>query len=149
MAKRSAQRRELPGLATAEPLETPLHQSMVEWLRIMVPPPPEGPVWFHPYNSAELAGSKVERIKQWQHALSMGALPGIHDLVFLWVGETRKPFVVEVKRRHETFSDAQTKVALQLRSVGINVHVARSIEDLVDALRHEGVPLKGRTHGKS
>lgn len=112
--------------------EEPIHRSIVSWLEICVPPPPDGPLWFHPYNGGyrTAADAGIGR--------ALGVLAGVADLVFLW----RPSFCIEIKSRSGTLSKPQERVARDLLSLGLHTHVARSIEDVTDALRQENVPFK-------
>lgn len=112
--------------------EEPIHTAIVDWLTICVPAPPEGPVWFHPYNGGYRTAADAGVGK------ALGVRAGIHDLIFLRL----PPFTIEIKKRGETYSDNQEKVARELQSLGIRSYLVYGVEDVMAALRAEGVPFK-------
>jgi len=132
--------------------EQDLQQQVVRHLTLVVPPPPAGPVWFAPdpglppYVPAGCSDQLRARILE--HAAkiagirkSMGVKAGIPDLVFLW----SPPFAIELKSlTGGVVSEEQTAMHAALESVGVAVHVARTIEEVEQALRDQGVPLRGR-----
>jgi hypothetical protein len=132
--------------------EQDLQQQVVRHLSLVLPPPPDGPVWFAPDPGLPpyVPGGSSEQLRAriLEHAAkvagirkSMGVKAGIPDLVFLG----RRPFAIELKApTGGVVSDDQTEMHAALESVGVAVHVARSIVEVEQALRDQGVQLRGR-----
>lgn len=115
--------------------EDAIQRSMVEWLELCVPRPPEGPWWTAinpiPGKTAAAAG----------RSKAMGLKAGTPDLIFCIDGR----FVgVEVKPLGRYLSPVQRDIhsAIQM-SKGIT-YTVRSIDDLEGFLKGLDVPMRGR-----
>lgn len=114
--------------------EQRLQISLVEWLAVALPPPPQGPTWtaINPVPSKSRAAAGLSR--------AMGLRAGWPDLVFVLPGG--RALGVEVKVKGGGLSRGQRDMRNTLSSLGAAVYVVRSIEDLADVLRREGVEVR-------
>lgn len=112
--------------------EQVLQQACAAYLHAVLPPPPEGPVWFHVPNGGGRSKAEAGIFK------SMGVKSGIPDLVFL----SANPFCIELKADRGDLSDEQEEVINDLNAFGIRTHVCRSLEDVICALEAEQVATR-------
>lgn len=91
----------------------------VKWMRVNHPD-----LLIHSIpNGANLAGSQMQRIKQWNKLRAEGALAGIPDL---FVPELK--LYIEFKYGNNKLSDKQKKVIPKLEQAGYRVEVVYSSE---------------------
>lgn len=137
--------------------EEKLHRELVKLLRATLPKP-----WlvFHIPNGGGRSKAEAGALK------AMGTMAGLPDLLVMGPAETlvgpphktTRPHIIglELKappamlqsgkpsRAKPRVSDAQRDAIEALEQVGIPTFVVRSIDEAVDVLRKQGVPLKGR-----
>lgn len=77
-------------------------------------------------NGANLAGSQLQRVKQWNKLRAEGALAGVPDL---FIPELR--LYVEMKSATGKVSDSQKKVIPKLVKAGYRVEVCHSGDDAI------------------
>lgn len=91
----------------------------VKWMRVNHPD-----LLIHSIpNGANLAGSQMQRIKQWNKLRAEGALAGVPDL---FVPELK--LYIEFKYGNNKLSDKQKKVIPKLEQAGYHVEVVYSSE---------------------
>lgn len=70
-----------------------------------------------------------------QIAVAMGLLPGLHDLCLLSpYGNLWIPYFIEVKCPGKSLTGEQPSIHAMFRELGIKHCVARSVDDVADAL---------------
>lgn len=114
-----------------------LHRACVQFLRIAMPPPPEGAIWWHTPNQR---GTR----KKWETAIlkGLGVRAGIPDLLFLHQGRL---LGAELKAKDGALTENQKETQALLEAAGaIILPVCRSVDELAAWLRENGVPLSGR-----
>lgn len=127
-------------------LEDVLQRSMVEWLELCVPPPPEGPWW----TAVNPVPAKSKAVAGVSRALGMKA--GTPDLIFcihhqLEIGWTHPPgrFVgIEVKPPGKYLTPRQRKTHTAITLSGGITYTVHSIDELEGFLRGLDVPIRGR-----
>ncbi len=120
--------------------EDALQRSMVEWLELCVPPPPEGP-WWTACNPLPFKGKAQAGVSK-----AMGLKAGTPDLIFCVRGHISPGrFVgIEVKPPGETLSDVQRDAHTAITLSGGMTFTAHSVDELEGFLRGLGVPMRGR-----
>lgn len=92
-------------------------------------------VWMHTPNGGKrdaVAGAKLK---------AMGALPGVPDLYIAWPGHT---LWIELKAPKGSVSEAQRTFAHRAINIGHDVHICRSVDEVLNVLDVMGVPTRGR-----
>lgn len=98
----------------------------VKWMRVNHPD-----LLIHSIpNGANLAGSQMQRIKQWNKLKAEGALAGVPDL---FVPELR--LYIEFKYGSGKLSDKQKKVIPKLEQAGYRVEVVYSSEAAIALIK--------------
>ena len=114
--------------------EQRIQREIVQYLHLVLPDPPDGPVWTAvnpvPAKSRAAAGKSK----------AMGLRAGWPDLMFVW--RTRALFV-EVKAPGGRAPQYQRAVHAELEAVGAAVRIVRGVEEMQAVLREAGVPLRG------
>jgi len=114
--------------------EQRLQREIVQYLQLVLPDPPEGPVWTAvnpvPAKSRAAAGKSK----------AMGLRAGWPDLMFVWRGQV---LPIEIKAPGGRAPQYQRGVHAQLAAAGAPVRLVRGVEDMQAVLRDAGVPLKG------
>lgn len=114
--------------------ETPIHRSILSWLRVVLP---EALIW-HPANESRRPG-KAGNVERAMNAAN-GVLAGVPDLC------GRVPegdFYMEVKTPSGSLSPAQKAFRDRLSALGCHRYaVVRSIEDAREALAEWGIPTR-------
>ena len=113
--------------------EEALQRSAVQYLSAVLPPPPEGPLWFHVPNGGGRSKAEGGILK------AMGVKAGIGDLVFLTRG---RPFFIEMKAGKGKLSEPQKWVMSVLNLMDVHTYVVRDLEGLKVALRLEGIKTR-------
>jgi len=103
----------------------------------MMPAPPQGPYWFHPHNEGWRSKAEAGVAK------AMGQRAGNPDLWFVWHGEGRRPFAIELKAPKGRVSDNQQSAHQEIHQAGGGIHVCRKLDEVLEVLENEGVPLRG------
>lgn len=98
----------------------------VKWLRVTHPD-----LLIHSIpNGANLAGSQLQRCKQWNKLRAEGALSGVPDL---FIPELR--LYIEMKSATGKLSDAQKKVIPKLEKAGYKVAVCYSGDQAISLVK--------------
>lgn len=116
----------------AQPEEA-IHRAIVEWLRVAVPEPPEGPAWFHPPNGGGRSKAEAGIFK------ALGVKAGVPDLVFVW---RKRVMGVEIKPPGRSLSSAQKERHDEWRLAGALLHTVHGIDELRQFLWVAGVPVR-------
>jgi hypothetical protein len=90
-------------------------------------------VFFHVPNGGKRGKAEAGRFK------AMGVLAGIPDLFFLY---RSRAYAIEMKASDGVVSDVQKLCHAALAVAGIPVAVARSIDDVLNALKDWGIPVR-------
>lgn len=114
--------------------EQTLQRQLAEYLRAVLAPPPEGPIWTA-INPAPFKSKAVAGISR-----AMGLNPGWPDLVLFHQG---KFLALEVKVS-STLSPDQRQFRLDSERHGASWFLIRSIDDLAAALDAAGIPRRDR-----
>lgn len=110
--------------------EDDLHISVAEWLDWMLLPPA---VWTtFPAGWGKLPKATAGRLK------TLGLKPGFPDILIF---HDRRCVGIELKAGSSTSSAQRTMHAL-LKAAGVNVYVARSIDEVRTVLFAEGLPMR-------
>lgn len=115
--------------------EEAIHRAIAEWLQWAVPPPPDGPAWFHPPNGGGRSKAEAGIFK------AMGVKPGVPDLVFIWKGSA---IGVEIKPPKQGLTGSQPERHLEWTLAGAVMTVVHSIDELAEFLPTHGVPVRAR-----
>ena len=92
-------------------------------------------VWFHVPNGGKrdaVAGAKLK---------AMGALPGVPDLYLAWEGHT---LWIELKAPKGTVREPQRTFAHRAINIGHDVHICRSVDEVLNVLHVMGVPMRAK-----
>jgi hypothetical protein len=81
-------------------------------------------------NGANLAGSQLQRVKQWNKLRAEGALAGVPDL---FIPELR--LYVEMKAARGVLSDKQKKIIPRLEKAGYKVAVCYSGDEAINMVK--------------
>lgn len=115
--------------------EEQLHRAVVQLIRAAMPVPPSGPYWFHPHNEGKRSKAEAGT------ARAMGQRSGNPDLWFVWHGEDRRPFAIELKAPGGYPTKNQRQAFEEITGAGAGHYICRSVEEVGQALSAEGVPL--------
>lgn len=115
--------------AQRQRVEAPIQQAIVEFLRLVLMP---GSIIHASLNEEE---SAIRRIMN----AAMGACPGFADLVVVTGG---RHLYLEVKSSTGSQSPAQRDFQRDITGQGHPYHIVRSIDDVVEVLRHHEVRLR-------
>ena len=123
--------------------EDALQCACVDMLTKFVPQPPEGPAW-RAIDPVTLKDVRIGR-----KCKEMGAKAGWPDLIFVW----KPTFFVELKPPLDklrgtakgVLSKTQRDQFPIIEATGTHVHIVYSLDDLVEVLRAEGVPVNVRS----
>ena len=115
--------------------EEALQRTVVDWMRAVFPPPPEGPVWFHVPNGGGRSKAEGGVLK------AMGTRPGMPDLALLWQG---RHAWIELKAAGGRTTTEQRLCHQALMLAGGVVRVCRSLEDVRDFVEVLGIPTRER-----
>ena len=113
--------------------EEKLHRAVTVLLHAILDP--DDVLYFHVPNGGKrdaVAGAKLK---------AMGALPGVPDLYIAWEDHT---LWIELKAPKGTVSEAQRAFAHRAIMIGHDVHVCRSVDEVLNVLDVMGVPTRGR-----
>ncbi|HSN24157.1 MAG TPA: VRR-NUC domain-containing protein [Methylomicrobium sp.] len=110
--------------------ENDLDKAITEYLRWALP---RDAVSFHiPNGGYKLSGKELGRLK------ASGYVAGIPDRCVMWNGII---CWIEIKRLNGRLNPAQVDMFLRFERAGFPVTIARSIEDVRDALKFAGIPI--------
>jgi len=84
------------------------------------------------------SGSKEQRAREWQRLARKGVKKGLPDLWFIMPGFL---LCVELKAGKNAETDEQAALGDRLKAMGHGYEVARSVEQLGEALQRHGIPL--------
>lgn len=83
--------------------------------------------------------------------MRLGLQPGFPDLLIQW--PPGRSLWIEMKTRGGILSDVQKAMHARLHEIGIPVHTARSVDDVIELLQLYEVPMKqinfGGKHGNT
>jgi len=113
--------------------EADLQKTIVEYLRVAMPPPPSGPWW------TAIASQPNASARQGKRRKDLGEKPGVPDLCFIFDGAV---FWIELKSISGRLMVTQRAQHDLIQWAGGHVHVARSLEDVIGILRAHNVPLR-------
>lgn len=114
-----------------EPSELQLQISLIDNLKYRCRP---GVVYFHVANGEERDDRVAAKLK------AMGVLPGVADLVFVWLGEARLQLLfLELKRRGAKLEPEQRTFADRIRAAGADYDMADNIDTALDILSRRGI----------
>lgn len=135
----------MPSVKIKPPKEESLHKSVAQFLSMACPR--NGSVmWFHTANQAYLAGSKAQRCAQINKLKSLGFMPGVPDLQFIWLpdaGEQPRTGFIELKREgKKKLSASQEVFRLWAERLGVFYAICNSLDGIEWVLRQWQVPLK-------
>jgi hypothetical protein len=114
--------------------EGPIHRSIVEWLRVVLP---SECIVHHCRNEINKRGSAIAR--ELAEAKRKGAVTGFPDLLILPFANGVGACFLEVKAEGNYTDKNQKEVHERLRALGYPVAVVRSIDDAREALIEFGV----------
>ena len=112
--------------------EEKFHRAVAVLLRAILGPEV---VWFHVPNGEKRDAITGARLK------AMGALPGVPDLYLAWEGHT---LWIELKAPKGTVSESQRTFAHRAIAIGQDVHVCRSVDEVLNVLDVMGVPMRAK-----
>lgn len=136
-------------LTALEPSEIDLHQSAAELLDWLIVPPAFYTTF--PAGWGELPKSTAARLQR------CGLKPGMPDILvfdaFAVIANRTYPKVVgiELKARKGRVRPQQENMRFVLSKLGINVYICRDLDEIIEVLKRENVPLRQRwvDHGKT
>jgi hypothetical protein len=70
---------------------------------------------------------------------AMGTLPGVADLVFIWMTDRIRILFLELKRRGKPLSPEQYAFCLKIREVGAVYDIADTAAGAIDILQRYGL----------
>ena len=114
--------------------EAILQRSAIQWLRACLIPPA--------FAVSIETGRSTDAARM--RDAGRGVMPGLADSWVFWRHADKRTmvFCIEFKSATGKLSDAQIHAAKLLASVGISTYTCRSIEQVEEACRREGVPLR-------
>ena len=115
--------------------EEALHRAVADYLRWVKPPA----LWLHIPNGEARSKATGARLK------AMGVLPGAPDLMF--VGHGGVTSFIELKAPGKYLSPAQKAFRDTVTSLGCQYAVARSVDDVAEALQSWGLVATKRAVG--
>jgi hypothetical protein len=115
--------------------EQALHRAVVEFMRLCVPPPPDGPWWTHPHNEGRRGRAEAGIAK------AMGQQAGAPDIIGCHQGRF---FAIELKVPTGRLAPAQNRAHHAISLAGGVTSTCRSIDDVAGFLEGLGVRLRGR-----
>jgi hypothetical protein len=121
---------------TLEPSELQLQISLVEWCRWKLRP---DVLMWHTPNGEERDKRVAAKLK------AMGTLPGIPDLIFMWLEEfgvfqhRLRVLFLELKARGRKLNDAQLNFSMRAISCGASFQVADNIDDAMRIIEGYGL----------
>jgi hypothetical protein len=128
-------------LTAYTPDEDDLHESVARMLAIAIGPPgltsAHGVCWY----SVEMRNAKS--VQEGARRKRCGCVSGIPDVHLIFAGHL---FTIELKtlRRGSTLSPGQRERHPELRKAGARVAVARTLDEVLAALREWAIPLTHR-----
>jgi hypothetical protein len=126
-----ARRKNRPGTKRAKITEYSLHRTVAELLDWILLPPT---VWTTiPSGWGKLPPATAGMLR------ACGLKPGMPDLMLFCPGKT---FGIELKIPGNSQSAVQLAMASRLQAVNVTVYVARSVEEVIDVLHREHIPLR-------
>lgn len=130
-------------LTALEPTEDELHQSAAELLDWLILPPAFYTTF--PAGWGLLPKSTAARLKR------CGLKPGMPDILvfdyFRMIANRIYPKVIgiELKRpKSGRASDDQREMHAKLAKVGVDVYVCRTLDEIIQVLKDENIPLRAR-----
>ena len=118
-------------------IEDSIHKSIMQFLWRALPS--DCLAWHTPNQAGTRTIAETKRLK------SMGVLPGIPDIL-IWNAKDSRLIGIEVKSPKGVLSKSQKQLFPKLDSLGIPVHVCRSIDEVQAALDIELIELKVRVY---
>jgi hypothetical protein len=115
---------------TRRALEFQFHKSVAQFLNLVLPDDAD---WCHTPNGGFRTAAEAGRLK------AMGVKPGDPDIRLIYQG---KVYFIELKRVGGTVSVAQISRGIRLQRCGARVHKAETLEQVQDALKSFGIPIK-------
>lgn len=120
--------------------EESLHRSVIERLRVVCPPPPEGPFVFHAYNGGYRTKTEGGIGK------ALGVRAGIPDIGLMWRG---RHLWIELKAPGGRLTKSQRDCHRDLTLAGGAVAVCQSIDEVMDFIDTVGIPTRETKHGRA
>jgi hypothetical protein len=113
-----------------DPKESQIQISLIAELKLRIRP---GVMYFHVPNGEERNKAIAAKLK------AMGTLPGVADLIFIWMTDRIKILFLELKRRNKPLSPEQYAFALKIREAGAIYDMADSVAGAIEILQRHGL----------
>lgn len=113
-----------------DPKESQIQISLIAELKIRIRP---GVMYFHVPNGEERNKAIAAKLK------AMGTLPGVADLIFIWMTDRIHILFLELKRRDKKLSPDQYGFCLKIREAGAIYDMADSVAGAIDILQRHGL----------
>lgn len=113
-----------------DPKESQIQIQLIAELKFRIRP---GVMYFHVPNGEERNKAIAAKLK------AMGTLPGVADLIFIWMTDRIRILFLELKRRNKALSPEQYAFCLKIREAGAIYEIADTVAGAIEILQRHGL----------